>query len=91
MFSIFRTGEATLPLKHAWEQGGDTFRKAVLKATHAIDKALARDPHEQGESRDGETRILFSAPVGVLFEIDDANRRVNVLRAWAYGGAALLD
>jgi hypothetical protein len=87
MFSIFRSGEATLPLKQAWEQGGEHFRKAVLKATHEIDRALARDPHQQGESREGETRILLSSPVGVLFQIDDENRRVHVLRAWAYGRA----
>ena len=91
MFSIYRTGEATLPLKQAWEQGGESFRKAVLRATHDIDHALAREPHEQGESREGRTRILFAEPVAVLFEIDDAGRRVNILRAWAYGRAPMFE
>jgi hypothetical protein len=89
MFSIFRTGEATAPLKTAWEEGGEALRKAILQATHAIDHLLARAPHELGESREGKVRILFSNPVAVLYEVDDAQQRVNVLRAWAYNRAPL--
>ncbi len=89
MFTIFRTGEATSPLKHAWENAGDQLRQAIIRATQAIDRLLSREPHHQGESRDEGRRIVFSDPVGVEFEIDDTNRRVNVLRAWAYGRAAL--
>jgi hypothetical protein len=91
MFNIFRTGEATSPLKHAWEQGGEKTRRAILKATQAIDRLLSSAPHEQGESREAGRRVIFADPVGVEFEIDDANRRVNVVRAWAYGKAALFD
>lgn len=89
MFSIFRTGEATAPLKAAWEEGGEALRKAILQATHAIDHMLAREPHEMGESREGTTRVYFHEPVAVLYEVDDSMQRVNVLRAWAYNRAPL--
>ncbi|MBY0229534.1 MAG: hypothetical protein K2W96_09665 [Gemmataceae bacterium] len=87
-FSIFRTGEATIPLKAAWEEGDDELRRSIICATQKIDHQLAADPADAGESRDENQRILFSFPVGVLFEIDQDQKRVNILRAWAYNALA---
>ena len=45
---------------------------------------LHRNPDTQGESRDGTDRILFQAPVGVLFEVDADQKLVRIIRSWVY-------
>ncbi len=58
-------------------------RQAVTEAAHRIDFLLKTKPHEQGESRDGNTRIMFERPLAVDFEIHDEDCRVEVLKvAW---------
>src|SRR5262249_38596563 len=78
MFSIFRSKKALTHLKRAWEQADDRLRQAILDASRRVDDQLHTDPHEQGESRDGATRILFEAPVGVIFEVDEDKKLVRV-------------
>ena len=59
-------------------------RSAVTTAVDEIDRILAGDPHNAGESRSGETRVLFVAPLGVFFEIPDSSKVVDVLRMWTF-------
>jgi len=84
MFSVYRTNEAQGPLRAAWEQAGSALRKAILQATHEVDQLLYNQPHEQGESRGGQVRILFLPPLGILFEVDHDKRLVTILRSWAF-------
>jgi hypothetical protein len=91
MFSIFRSHDAQAPLRQAWEQGDDTLREAICRASQDLDQRLSRDPHEQGESREDQSRILFEAPVGVLFEVDQDNMLVRILRSWAFRAREDLD
>jgi hypothetical protein len=88
MFSIYRSETAVLPLRETWQEADEDLRQAILRATHLINQRLHERPHRQGESRDGRTRVLFQAPVGVLFEIDEDKRLVNIVRSWAYRCAA---
>ena len=46
-----------------------------------FDRELQSNPHDQGESRPAGTRILFQAPVAVIFEVDEERRMVRILRA----------
>jgi len=55
-----------------------------MRATLLVDEQLGQDPQEQGESRDEGARIVFHAPVAVLFEVDADRQLVTVLRSWAY-------
>jgi hypothetical protein len=84
MFSIYRKQSALVPLNEAWAQADANLRDAILQASHSVDQQLQSDPLEQGESRDGRTRILFQAPLAVTFEVDEAKKLVHILRAWTY-------
>lgn len=59
-------------------------RHAIRDAADRIDVALRRDPHNCGESRDAGRRVMHDAPVGVIFTIDDNQRRVRVETVWQY-------
>lgn len=59
-------------------------RNAVTAASYAIDQALARDPENQGESRPNNRRVMFVAPLGVLYRVDTQRRLVRVLACWAF-------
>jgi hypothetical protein len=84
MFSIYRSEESLSPLRMAWEMGDAALREAIMRATLHVDEQLGQDPQEQGESREGGARIVFQAPVAVLFEVDADKKLVTVLRSWAY-------
>jgi hypothetical protein len=87
MFSVFRSETTTSFLRQTWEQADDALQRAILRATDLLNRALAECPHEQGESRGDGRRILFEAPLGVEFDIDEARRMVRIQRAWTYRGA----
>jgi hypothetical protein len=88
MFNIYRSETAVTPLRAVWDEAGDELRQAILRASHLINQRLHENPHEEGESRAGGTRILFEAPVGVEFEIDEKRKLVSIVRSWAYRAAA---
>jgi plasmid stabilization system protein ParE len=64
-------------LAEIWMAAAD--RGAVSVAADNIDAALRNNPLECGESRDENTRILIVPPLAVLYEVDQADRRVTVL------------
>jgi len=84
MFSIYRDQTALISLNASWEAADAAFRDAILSASRALDQVLQKEPHEQGESRDGVARVAFAAPLGVEFEVDEARKLVRILRAWVY-------
>jgi hypothetical protein len=57
-------------------------RLAVTRAAHQIDRALRRNPSEQGESRDEGLRVMFEPPLGVTFRVRLGDRIVEVLDVW---------
>jgi hypothetical protein len=71
-------------LRLAYEQGNAALQAAILRASRQVDLQLGQEPQRQGESRGGRTRILFRAPVAVLFEVDEARKLVRIVRSWAY-------
>jgi hypothetical protein len=75
-------------LKETWETADADLREAILRATQLLNRQLATDPQQQGESRDGTTRILFAAPLGVIYQVDEVKRVVHILRTWAYRRSA---
>ena len=84
MFSIYRDHTAMVSLKQTWESAAAPLREAILEASRLLDQWLHTNPQEQGESRDDNTRILFAAPLAVLFEVDEPKKLVRIVRAWAY-------
>lgn len=58
-----------------------TDRTAVTRAAAAIDRQLATDPLEAGESRP-YGRIMFESPLAVRFKHDIHQRQVEVFQVW---------
>jgi hypothetical protein len=69
-------------LTEIWLEAPD--RSAVTAAVDEVDRLLAANPHEAGESRSDEIRVLFVAPVGVFFEVHDDSLVVDVLKVWTF-------
>lgn len=82
IFTVVWKPTATSELAEIWLNAAD--RAAVTAAAHQIDTSLRVDPFTQGESRSGNRRILFAPPLGVDFEIEALDRRVDVLRVWVW-------
>jgi hypothetical protein len=57
-------------------------REAITNVARALDRRLARNPMEQGESRPNGLRIAFELPLGVLYEIREDQRLVQVVAVW---------
>jgi plasmid stabilization system protein ParE len=67
-------------LTQLWTDADD--RSAVTAAADEIDRLLKSAPHDQGESRRGSVRVVFTGPLGVFFDVQDEDRLVSVLRVW---------
>ena len=60
-------------------------RAEVTDAANRIDRLLRRDPDKVGESRAEEgQRIVFVAPLAVLFRVKDDDRLVEVIHVWSF-------
>ena len=66
-------------LAAAWVAADSAGRRAIRVASHAIDTRLANDPQTAGESRPRKRRIIFALPLAVIFQVHEADRRVDVL------------
>jgi hypothetical protein len=84
MFSIYRSQTAVIPLRATWDHADEALRASILQASRQVDQQLQNDPLEQGESREEGSRILFQAPVAVIYEVDEPKKLVRILRAWTF-------
>lgn len=82
-YTVIWLNAALAELATAWMNATD--RSAVTAASHRIDTRLADDPVNEGESRTGNRRITFEAPLRVLFRVFEADRKVEVISAAAFG------
>jgi hypothetical protein len=82
MYEVDWSSEAGNQLADIWTRATD--RTAVTQASFSLDQALASDPLDTGESRPGNTRVAFVPPLGILFNVDAANRRVSVVSCWSF-------
>ena len=64
-----------------------TDSNALTAAANQIDYLLSRDPLGQGESRDGNDRIMFEGPLGVVYQVDPAAQQVTVVSVGPSGHA----
>jgi hypothetical protein len=71
---------AETELAALWLDGN--IRGAVTEAARRIERALRSDPANQGESREGDFRVMFETPLGVSFRVLPDERLVQVLDVW---------
>ena len=59
-------------------------RYDVVAAAAELDRRLAENGADEGESRPDDERITFEWPVGVQFRVDEATRTVFVVHFWEH-------
>ena len=82
MYTVQWSPSAEQDLADLWNQARD--RTSIADAANEIDRALARNPSEFGESRTGNSRIAFLKPLAVRFDVDDHTRVVRVWDIWRW-------
>jgi hypothetical protein len=82
-FRVLYRPEAGRRPTEAW-LNHSTARAAITAASDLIDRLLASDPENAGESRPNGRRIPLSAPLGVLFRVDPVAREVWVTTVWYF-------
>ena len=82
MYTVRWKRSALARLTELWIEAAD--RTSINAAVEEIDRILARNPSETGESRSEDIRVLFCSPLGVFFEIDEARNAVDILRVWTF-------
>ncbi len=66
-------------LTRIWSNADSGVRKSITKATHALEKRLAGNPENEGESRSDGRRITFESPLVVVFRIEAGGQTVTLL------------
>jgi hypothetical protein len=81
-YAVVWIPEAEAEIARLWADGA--VRPEISAAVDAMDLLLGRTPHDVGESRDGNRRILLVRPLGVSYVIKEADRIVQVNKVWRY-------
>jgi hypothetical protein len=55
------------------------FKDALLEGVQVLDRTLALNPHEQGESRNENMRIAFFRPLCIRYQIDETSKTVLIV------------
>lgn len=76
-FTVTWLPDAEAELAELWMSAADP--QPVQIAADQIDKQLRYRPHDVGESRSDERRVLISPPLAVIYRIRDEDRLVQVL------------
>ena len=63
-----------------WLRASD--RAVITAASNRLDQILSLNPSEQGESRDGDVRVLIELPLGVYFRVLEQTHTVEVGAVW---------
>ena len=77
-FAVQWSGRALESLAQIWLEN-PTNRIAIRQATANTDQLLAFDPLDQGESREGQRRVLFVPPLVLTFHVDVVRSLILVL------------
>ncbi len=85
MYTVVFTRRARDDLARHWLNADSETCAAITVAAREVEVTLRRNPSNRGESRSGNIRIAFEAPLGFLFDIRDADKQVHVLHIWQYG------
>lgn len=84
MYNVRWKESAQQELAANWLAADSSRRSQMTRIVDQIDRDLAVALEDEGESREGILRILLRPPVGIYFEVWNAERRVEVLRIWQY-------
>lgn len=77
-FTVLLSPSAERHMSAAWLDSPD--RAAFLRAGHALNRRLSRDPLNDGESLTKGRRVAIENPLTFFYEVDTIARVVRVLR-----------
>jgi len=80
IYIVTWSARALARLADVWLHAGD--RNSVTAASYAIDNILRDDPDLVGTFRFDTVREFHYPPLGVEFEVNEADRLVTVLNVW---------
>jgi hypothetical protein len=78
MFRVTWLQSALDELSAMWRKADSSLGKAITAASHQIEMRLSKDPTQEGESREGGTRIFFIPPLAITYEVDEDAQEVTV-------------
>lgn len=67
-----------------WIKADSNHRRAITAAADLIDKRLYFNAKDEGESRENDQRVLFEAPLGILFALQAKPALVRVVKVWLF-------
>lgn len=82
MFRVRWVQTASDELTTVWMEADSATRQIITAGAHAVDRELQMTPEEKGESRNGNERIFFAYPLGVLYAVDAIASTVWVTHVW---------
>jgi hypothetical protein len=83
-YSVTWLPDAENELATIWMGAPD--RDAVTTASAELDRRLADDPLNEGESRSNGRRIAFLTPLAILYRVHPQTKTVVVTRVWTFRG-----
>jgi hypothetical protein len=83
-YSVEWTASARSSLAELWLSASN--RNEIQKAADEIDRILAHDPLNAGESRVSNIRVIFQPPLAAYFDVHSKGMRVKVWRVWRLRG-----
>jgi hypothetical protein len=83
MYRIIWAVDARAELATIWNSAPASDDQLLIWAISDLVFRLERDPEHEGESRHGNTRVTFSWPLAVWFEVVGSNT-VWIYNVWRY-------
>jgi hypothetical protein len=84
MYTVIWRDAALDALADAFVAADLLMRGRIERAVTRLNKQLAADPEDIGESRGGKRRIAFEAPCGIRYMVDTSNLTARVTHFWTY-------
>jgi hypothetical protein len=84
VYTVFFTARARDELAQTWLSADASMRARITAASDELERNLRFRPNDIGESRDQGRRIAFSGPLGMIFRVHEADRKVVVLHVWRH-------
>lgn len=81
-FTVIWLPDAEAELAAIWLASGQ--RSAVTRAAAELDRRLAENATNEGESRPNGRRITFQPPLAVIFRVNSETATVVVSQVWAF-------
>jgi len=81
MFRVEWAPDARDRVASAWNRADAPEREQIMDAVDLIDRLLANNPEQAGESRDAGFRLLIEPPLSVSFTLNIRLKTVRVVSA----------